>query len=66
MFRRPSLLGLIYLVIGIFVASDHNYLNNFADSIERFISALLAIFLWPLVLLDVNLHINESVVPLLF
>ncbi len=64
MFGRPSLLTIIYVVIGIFVASDNNYLKNL-DSIERILSALLAILLWPLVLLDVNLHI-DVVVPLLF
>jgi hypothetical protein len=58
MFRnRPSLLTIIYIVIGIFVASNHDYLKNF-DTVERVISALLAIMLWPLVLLDVNLHIK--------
>ena len=55
--RTPSLLTIVYVVIGLFVASDHNYLKNL-DTAERIISALLAIALWPLVLLDVNLHIK--------
>jgi uncharacterized membrane protein len=55
--RGPSLLGLIYIVIGIFVASDHHYFTH-VDDVEAVISAALAIFLWPLVLLDVNLHIR--------
>lgn len=58
MFRRgPSLLTIIYVVIGFFVANDHNYFKNL-DTVERIISAALAIALWPLVLLDVNLHIK--------
>ena len=57
MFRRHNLITVIWIVIGIFVASDHNYLNNL-DSLERIISALLAIVLWPLVLFDANLHVN--------
>jgi len=57
MFRRSPLISIIYIVVGIFVASDNNYLENL-DSFERVASAALAILLWPLVLLDVNLHIN--------
>jgi hypothetical protein len=55
--RGPSLLTIIYIVIGIFVASDHHYLSHLS-SVERVISAVLAIVLWPLVLLHVNLHIK--------
>lgn len=63
--RGPGLITIIYVVIGVFVAEDKNYLKDL-DNVERIISAILAILLWPLVLLDVNLHINESVVTLLF
>jgi hypothetical protein len=56
MYRRgPSLLTIIYLVVGVFAAADHNYIKH--DDLGEVISALLAIVLWPLVLLDVNLHI---------
>jgi hypothetical protein len=58
MYRRgPSLLTVLYIAIGVFVAADHRYFKN-VDDIEAIISAGLAIFLWPLVLLDVNLHIR--------
>ncbi|TDB90445.1 MULTISPECIES: hypothetical protein [unclassified Actinomadura] len=55
---RPhiSLVGLIYLIIGVFVAWDRGYINE--SLIERVISALLAIFLWVLVLLGVDFHID--------
>jgi hypothetical protein len=44
-------------VIGVFAAGDHNYIHH--DTIGQVISALLAILLWPLILLfDVNLHIK--------
>lgn len=60
MFRRgPSLLTIIYLIIGVVVAAENNYLKNI-DDIEAIISLLLAVLLWPLVLLDVNLHISEG------
>lgn len=55
--RRPSLLTILYIAIGVFVAADHKYLKNI-DDVEAVISAALAIFLWPLVLLDVNLRIK--------
>ena len=55
--RGPSILGIIYIVIGIFVAADHNYFKSI-ESVEDVISAALALLLWPLVLFDVNLHIK--------
>jgi hypothetical protein len=58
MSRGPSLLSIIYVVIGIFVASDHHYFNHLS-TVEKVISAVLAIALWPLVLLHVNLHIKN-------
>ncbi len=52
-----KLLGLIYVAIGIFVAASKDYLDNL-DTINRVLSALLAILLWPLLLLGVDLHIR--------
>jgi len=54
---RPSLLGIVYLVVGLVVAANHNYLENL-DRIKEIISALLAILLWPLVLIGIDLHIR--------
>jgi hypothetical protein len=54
--RRFSLLGLIYLLVGLYVAFAYDYLD--ARVIKLILSALLAIFLWPLVLLGVNLRIR--------
>jgi hypothetical protein len=50
-----SLLGLIYVLVGIFIAWTHHYIT--LDLLRRIGSALLAIFLWVLVLLGINLHI---------
>jgi sulfite exporter TauE/SafE len=52
------LLYLTYLVIGLVVASTHHYLSNL-DTIRRFLSAILAILLWPLILLGIDLHIKR-------
>jgi hypothetical protein len=54
--RRFSLLGLIYVLVGIYVAFAHDYIT--VRIIKLVLSALLAIFLWPLVLLGVDLRIN--------
>ena len=54
--RRFSLLGLIYVLVGIYVAFANDYIT--VRIIKLVLSALLAIFLWPLVLLDVDLHIR--------
>jgi hypothetical protein len=58
-YRRggPGLLTTIYLVIGVFAAGDHNYIQH--DTVGQVVSALLAILLWPLVVFfDVNLQID--------
>jgi hypothetical protein len=54
---RINFLGLIYLIIGVVIAATHDYFKNF-DTVKRVISAILAVLLWPLVLLGVNLHIS--------
>ncbi|MDQ2710423.1 MAG: hypothetical protein M3Z25_23645 [Actinomycetota bacterium] len=56
--RGVSLGTLIWLIIGLVVALSHGYpINN----LSTLLSFLLAIFLWPLVLLGVDLHINLGV-----
>jgi hypothetical protein len=54
--RRFSLLGLIYVLVGIYIAFAYDYIG--ISLVKLVLSALLAIFLWPLVLLGVDLHIN--------
>jgi hypothetical protein len=54
---RVNFLGLVYLIIGVVIAATHDYFKNF-DTVKRVISAILAVLLWPLVLLGVDLHIS--------
>ena len=55
--RRPiSLIGLIYIIIGLIVAWNRGYIT--VALLERVLSAILAVLLWWLVLLGVNLHIH--------
>jgi hypothetical protein len=59
MYRRgPSLLTILYLVVGAIVAADHKYFKNIGD-VEDVVSAILAVVVWPLILFDVNLHISS-------
>lgn len=54
----PSkLLGAIYIAVGIFLAANKDYFQNL-DTAKLVLSALLAVLLWPLLLLGVNLHIK--------
>jgi hypothetical protein len=55
MFR--SLIGVIYIVIGVLVASTHHYFRHL-HSLKPIVSAVLAVVLWPLVLLGANLHLH--------
>lgn len=51
------LLSVVYLVIGLIVASSHHYLKH-VSGFKPIASAVLAVLLWPLVLFGVNLHIK--------
>lgn len=53
---RSSIGGVIYVIIGFIVASNRGYLVDLG-SLQHLISALLAVALWPLLFLGVNLHI---------
>ena len=55
--RLKTLIGIAYLVVGLIVAANDNYLREL-ESVRQVVSALLAIVLWPLVLLGVDLHIR--------
>lgn len=58
MFRAPSLLGVIYLVIGVAVAASYDYFEQL-ETVRRVLSAALAVVLWPLLLLGIDLHIKK-------
>ncbi len=58
MFFPRKLIIVLYVVVGVVLASSHHYLSNLG-TVRRFASAALAILLWPLILLGVDLHINK-------
>jgi hypothetical protein len=51
------LLFVVYIAIGVAVAASKNYLDNL-DTARRLGSAILAILLWPLLYLGIDLHID--------
>jgi hypothetical protein len=54
---RSGIGSVIYLVVGVVIAAAHHYFNH-ASALKPIVSALLAVCLWPLVLLGINLHVK--------
>jgi len=52
-----SVLSIVYLVVGIIVANSHKYFVH-VSNFKPVLSAVLAVLLWPLLLLGVHLHIR--------
>ena len=53
--RAPSLLTIVYLIVGAVVASQHHYFSH-VSTIKQVAEAVLAVGLWPLVLLGVSMR----------
>ena len=56
--NRVGIVALLWLVVGLVVASRHDYLDDL-ETWRRLLSAALAIVLWPLLLLGIDLHIRR-------
>ncbi|MCA1689602.1 MAG: hypothetical protein LC720_03915 [Actinobacteria bacterium] len=54
-----GILPLIYVIIGVIVASQHHYFTHL-HTLSQVLSAVLAILLWPLILFGINLHIHAA------
>lgn len=48
---------MVYVIVGAFVAGTHHYFEH-VSRWRPILSALLAIVLWPLVLLGISLHVR--------
>jgi hypothetical protein len=55
---RSRLIGLVWVIVGVALAAQKHYLENFGGW-RPVLSAILAILLWPLLLLGINLHIHR-------
>ena len=58
MLRRPSWIFLVYLVIGVVVAAVNNYFDQLG-TIGRILTVIVAVLLWPLVLLGFDIRISR-------
>jgi hypothetical protein len=54
---RSSLGSIVWLIVGAVIAASHHYFRH-ASALKPIVSAILAVVLWPLVLLGINLHIH--------
>jgi hypothetical protein len=54
---RSGIVSLVYVVVGIFVASSHHYFAH-VTTLTPLVSAVLAVLLWPLLLVGIDLHIT--------
>jgi hypothetical protein len=52
-----KLLLLVYLGVGVAVAASKDYLEDL-DTLKRIVSGVLAIVLWPLLFLGIDLRVN--------
>jgi hypothetical protein len=55
---RSRLLALIWVIVGVALSAQKHYLEDF-NGWRPVLSAILAILLWPLLLLGINLHIHR-------
>jgi hypothetical protein len=55
--RGVSLGTIVWIIVGVVLASSHHYLNHLGG-LKPIVSAVLAILLWPLLLLGISLHIH--------
>lgn len=55
--RMPRVASIVYVVIGVIVASQHSYYAHLG-SFSQVLSAVVATALWPLILLGANLHLS--------
>jgi hypothetical protein len=58
MFLPRNIIVLVYVGVGLVVAATHHYFSNI-NGWRGVVSAVLAVALWPLVLLGINLHIKK-------
>jgi hypothetical protein len=56
-YTGPSFLGMIWLIVGVVVAAMHDYFVD-VNTGKEIVSAILAVVLWPLLLIGINLHVH--------
>jgi len=55
---RRRLFTLVYVGVGVAIAATHHYFQHI-NGWRGVLSAIFAVFLWPLILLGINLHVKK-------
>ena len=55
---RLRLLTLVWLIVGVAIAASHHYFTHLGTW-RQILSAALAIVLWPLILLGIDLRVHR-------
>ena len=58
LFGRSSIFGVLYFVIGVAVAAAYDYFDRLGTA-SRVVTAVAAIFFWPLVALGFEIRITR-------
>jgi uncharacterized membrane protein YkvI len=58
MFRAPTWIGVVWVIVGVAVAATNDYFDNL-ETVGRVISAILAVLLWPLLLLGFDITVRR-------
>jgi hypothetical protein len=56
--RRPSLLAIVWIVIGVVVAAAQDYFDSL-ETAGRVLTAAAAVLLWPLLLFGFDIRISR-------
>ena len=59
-----GIIAIVYVVAGLAVANVHHYFAHL-DNLTAILSAVLAVVLWPLILLGVDLHLGAAALGVL-
>ena len=58
LFGRSSVFGLLYFVIGVAVAAAYDYFDRLGTA-SRWLTAIAAVLMWPLVALGFDIRISR-------
>jgi hypothetical protein len=58
LFGRPSVFGVLYLVVGVGVAAATDYFDRLG-TVSRILSAIAAVLMWPLVAVGFDIRISR-------
>ena len=54
-----TIIAVVYVAVGVFVAQTRHYFRHLTG-LKPWVSAILGVVLWPLVLVGVDLHLGTS------